>query len=196
MNRLQAMTFLAASPIQFSDPLPAATDIVIIGGGIIGVMAAWFLAKRGIKAVICEKGRIAGEQSSRNWGWIRQQGRDPAELPIMIEASQIWQGLEKESGEDLGFRRTGVLYLANSAKDMALYEDWLKIAKSHQLDTNASLRRAKWQAMLAGQPSQLAGRALDRQRWPRRAVDCRSCPCARGEAPGRDNYRGLRRAGA
>ena len=123
----------ANSPIQFSATLPAATDVAIIGGGIVGVMTAWFLAKRGIKSVIFEKGRVAGEQSSRNWGWIRQQGRDPAELPIMIESLRIWQDLEKECGETLGFQQTGVLYLANGAKDMTGFENWLTFAKAHQL---------------------------------------------------------------
>jgi glycine/D-amino acid oxidase-like deaminating enzyme len=120
--------------IEHAGPLPTQADVVIIGGGVIGVMTAWFLAKAGSKVVICEKGRIAGEQSSRNWGWIRQQGRDPAELPIMIEANRIWQSLSKECGEDLGFRQTGVLYLANRLKDMTDFEDWLEHAKQHQLD--------------------------------------------------------------
>ncbi|MCC0029904.1 MAG: FAD-binding oxidoreductase, partial [Brucellaceae bacterium] len=65
-------------------PLPATADVVIIGGGIVGVTAALFLAERGISTVLCEKGRIAGEQSSRNWGWIRKTSRDLRELPLMI----------------------------------------------------------------------------------------------------------------
>ena len=124
-----------ASPIQFTASLPQQTDVVIIGGGIIGVMTAWFLAKQGIKSVICEKGRVAGEQSSRNWGWIRQQGRDPDELPIMIEAGRIWQTLSKECGEDLGYKQSGVLYLGDKEKDTAGFEDWLTYAKAHGLDT-------------------------------------------------------------
>ena len=46
-----------------------------------------------------EKGRIAGEQSSRNWGWIRQQGRDFAELPIMMESLSLWQQLSTQIGK-------------------------------------------------------------------------------------------------
>jgi glycine/D-amino acid oxidase-like deaminating enzyme len=61
--------------------LPATTDIVIIGAGIAGISAAWFLQKAGLRVTVCEKGIVAGEQSSRNWGWCRQQGRDQAELP-------------------------------------------------------------------------------------------------------------------
>jgi glycine/D-amino acid oxidase-like deaminating enzyme len=96
---------------------------------------------------LCEKGRIAGEQSSRNWGWVRQQGRDPSELPIMMEANRIWQGLARECGEDLGFHQTGVLYLANKPEDMAGFENWLHYAKAHQLDTKL-LTKAEIAAML------------------------------------------------
>ena len=96
------------TPVRFSDPLPAEADVAIIGGGVAGVATAYFLAKRGRRVVLCEKGRIAGEQSSRNWGWVRQQGRDWAELPIMIESNRIWRGLAAETGEaDLACTRSG-----------------------------------------------------------------------------------------
>ena len=62
------------------------TRVVVIGGGIIGVSAALTLAERGIAVTLCEKGEIGGEQSSRNWGWCRQQGRDPREIPLVIES--------------------------------------------------------------------------------------------------------------
>ncbi|MCW8842687.1 MAG: FAD-binding oxidoreductase, partial [Rhodobacteraceae bacterium] len=80
-----------ARPPEHEGPLPKEADVVLIGGGIIGVAAAYYLAKKGLRAVVLEKGRIAGEQSSRNWGWIRQQGRDLAEVPIMREANRLWQ---------------------------------------------------------------------------------------------------------
>ena len=78
--------------------IPDSADVVIIGGGIIGISTAWHLAKQGINVVVCEKGYIAGEQSGRNWGWVRQQGRDTREMPMIIEAMRIWRGLEEEIG--------------------------------------------------------------------------------------------------
>ena len=62
--------------VSCSESLPHSTEVLIIGGGIIGVSAALTLAERGIPVVLCEKGEIGAEQSSRNWGWCRQQGRD------------------------------------------------------------------------------------------------------------------------
>ncbi|MCB2115897.1 MAG: FAD-binding oxidoreductase [Rhodobacteraceae bacterium] len=132
---------------RFTGALPEAADVVVIGGGVIGVMTAWFLARAGVRVVLCEKGRIAGEQSSRNWGWVRQQGRDPAELPIMVEAMSIWKGLGAEVGADLGFRQTGVLYLQNSEADRARHEGWLPHAQAHGLDTRL-LSRAEVAALV------------------------------------------------
>ena len=110
-------------------------DVVIIGAGIVGCCAAYRLAKRGISVALCEKGCIAGEQSSRNWGWVRQQGRDARELPLMIESRKIWQSLQNEIGEDLGYRQTGCSYLAENDKQMQELENWMDIAKTFELDS-------------------------------------------------------------
>ena len=124
------------SPVAFSDPLPAQADVVVIGAGIAGTATAYFLACKGVRVLLCEKGRVAGEQSSRNWGWVRQQGRDWAELPIMMEANRIWRGLAAETGEaDLAFTPAGCFYLSDSAASLAKYEAWYDMAKRHQLDT-------------------------------------------------------------
>ena len=122
------------TPIRHPGPPPAETEVVVIGGGIIGVMTAWHLAEKGIRVVLCEKGRIAGEQSSRNWGWIRQQGRDFAELPIMMESMSIWQNLSRRFGPALGFRQEGVMYLARTQEEMRGFEDWMTEARGMGLD--------------------------------------------------------------
>lgn len=127
--------FTEADPLRFSGPMPARADVVIVGGGIIGVMAAWFLRKKGLSVLVCEKGRIAAEQSSRNWGWVRQQGRDPGELPIMVESLGLWKELAAELGDALGFRQSGVLYLARTDKEMAEFEAWTAHAKANGVDT-------------------------------------------------------------
>jgi glycine/D-amino acid oxidase-like deaminating enzyme len=136
-----------ATPLRFPGPLPGAADVVVLGGGIIGVMTAYYLALAGQKVVLCEKGRIGAEQSSRNWGWIRQQGRDPAELPIVIDALRLWEGFAQTFGDALGFRRTGVMYLANTDAALAGYADFLPHAAAHGVDTRM-LSRAQIAAHL------------------------------------------------
>ncbi|MCB1457291.1 MAG: FAD-binding oxidoreductase, partial [Nitratireductor sp.] len=82
-----------------------------------------------------EKGRIAAEQSSRNWGWVRQQGRDEAELPIMMESTRLWEELDRQTQGATGFQRTGVLYLASTRKELDALAAWLPIARRHGLDS-------------------------------------------------------------
>ena len=109
------------SPVTYPGPPPADADVVVVGGGVIGVCTALFLARNGQRVVLLEKGRIAGEQSSRNWGWIRQQGRDPDELPIMMEANGLWRELAEETNVNIGLKQGGVAYLAKSEKELAGY---------------------------------------------------------------------------
>ncbi|MGX9349900.1 NAD(P)/FAD-dependent oxidoreductase [Shimia sp. W99] len=123
------------SPVAHRGPIPADADVVIIGGGVIGVSAAYFLAKKGLRPVVLEKGRIAGEQSARNWGWIRQQGRDLAELPIMIEANRLWKEIEADLDEDIGLRTCGLTYFSSGEAETARYEEWLEEAVPMGVDS-------------------------------------------------------------
>lgn len=135
--------------VQGADALPSEADVVIIGGGIIGVSTAFYLAKRGIKVVLCEKGLIAGEQSSRNWGWVRQMGRDVAEIPLAIHSLKLWAGLNEELGTETGFRQTGITYLCRNGRDVAEFGSWVRPAKEHGVDIRM-LDNAGLQSLLPG----------------------------------------------
>jgi glycine/D-amino acid oxidase-like deaminating enzyme len=114
--------------VTSSPESPTTADVVVIGGGIIGVTAALSLAERGLKVVLIEKGRVAAEQSSRNWGWVRQQGRDRRELPLIVAALAEWQRLHDAAlattGIDTGFRRKGLVSLTREEKDLARWGRW------------------------------------------------------------------------
>ncbi len=112
-------------------------EVVVVGGGIVGCAAAYYLAKRGTKTILVERAEVAGEQSGRNWGFVRQQGRDPAEVPLMVEGNRIWRGLEQELAADVEWVQGGNLALAADDERMALFEAWLNIAKQHGMDTRA-----------------------------------------------------------
>ncbi len=150
------MIYNDQSPVTFQDDLPESVDVVIIGAGVIGVSTAWFLAKAGISVLVCDKGRVAGEQSSRNWGWIRQQARDPDELPIVIDSLNTWETLSSEIGADIGFTRQGVLYVAETEAALAEYEQWLETAQQHQLDTKM-LSAAEVDDLIKDKPGQWKG---------------------------------------
>ena len=120
---------------------PSSSEIVVIGAGIAGIAAAWFLHEAGLEVTVCEKGIVAGEQSSRNWGWCRQQGRDRAELPIVIESLRLWQQIAAQLDTDIGFRREGSLYLCENDEEMARHDRFMSFAPEHGLATRRLNRR-------------------------------------------------------
>ncbi|GAA0566842.1 FAD-binding oxidoreductase [Craurococcus roseus] len=129
--------------------LPARVDVCVVGGGVIGVMAALTLAERGVSVALVEKGRIAGEQSSRNWGWCRRMGRDAAEIPLSVEALRQWEGMDARLGEATGFRRAGVVYLHETPRHAAAHEAWLEHARPFQIESKL-LTPDEVQALLPG----------------------------------------------
>lgn len=143
------------TPVEHRAEVPTRADAVVIGGGIIGVMTAWELAKAGLKPVLLEKGRIAGEQSSRNWGWIRAQGRDIAEVPIMLEAQALWPELDKRAG-GIGLRQTGTLYLAAKDAEVDRYRTWLDEVAPYQMSSRI-LSRSELQSHLPNAGHSWAG---------------------------------------
>ncbi len=135
--------------VRSDEKLPASADVVIIGGGIIGCAAAYSLAKKGLSVAVLEKGRVGGEQSSRNWGWCRQQMRDTREIPLIKESLALWGGLNEEIGADTGFRRTGLIYVTKDAAELGRWEAWLEHARPYQLHSRL-LSAAEAQAMMPG----------------------------------------------
>lgn len=160
--------FAGPLPVEHQAALPKAADVVVIGGGIAGISTAWELAGKGLSVVVCEKGRVAAEQSGRNWGWIRVQGRDPAEIPLAIEARALWQRWSDRLGPDLRFRRVGVTYMARTEAEMVGYEDWLTKASAHDLDSRM-ITAAETERLIKAAPGTWIG-------GMHTASDCRAEP--------------------
>lgn len=132
--------------IDSSPAIPASADAVIIGAGVVGTFTAYYLARRGLRVALIEKGRVAGEQSSRNWGWCRQQNRDARELPMATHSLALWDRLAEEIGEDIGFRRCGLLYLSNDEAELDTWGRWCDFARgagviSHRLSADEAIAR-------------------------------------------------------
>jgi len=106
-------------------------DVAVVGGGIVGAATAFELARWGHSVALLEKGRLGGEQSGRNWGWCRQQGRDTRELPLIRESLRQWDALTREHGADTGFRRAGIVKLADSRAQMDAWAAWAETAREH-----------------------------------------------------------------
>ncbi|PRD43655.1 D-amino-acid oxidase [Phyllobacterium phragmitis] len=145
-------------PVPTDAVLPSRVDVVIIGGGILGVSTAYFLAKRGVSVALCEKGEIGAEQSSRNWGWVRKQGGDPSEIPLTLHSVELWNTMNEDIGAETGFRTCGSISLASSARDIAACEGWVDSVREYlpELGTKV-LSKRELQDILPGAPRHFVG---------------------------------------
>lgn len=111
-------------------------DVVIVGGGIVGCSTALWLAERGVKVVVLERGQVASEQSSRAWGFVRQQGRHEAEIPLAREANRIWHHLTQRLGAAATeFEVSGILMPAETEEDEERVAIGLADAVANGLDS-------------------------------------------------------------
>lgn len=112
-------------------------DVIIIGGGVVGCAAAYYLAKKGVKDVcVLEADKSIGHGgSSRNGGGVRQSGRDVRELPYAMYAIQnMWPTLSEELGVDVEYYQKGNLRLGKTEAHLKKLNQLASNAQSVGLD--------------------------------------------------------------
>lgn len=147
-----------ALQITTSEDLPDEADVVIIGGGIAGITTALALNERGLKTVVLEKGVVAGEQSSRAFGWVYTMGWPMDTITSAQRGKEIWSEMAGKLGVDVGFRPYGNFTLLSTDEEIASQEAWLKDAKQvvPQLDGKI-LNRDELEALMPGSKDKFKG---------------------------------------
>src|SRR5215510_11416737 len=126
----------------------ASADVAIVGGGLVGCFAGYFLRARGRSVIIIEKGAAGAAASGSNFGNLRLQGRHPAQFPLSLRAQAIWEDLARLAGEDAGLNACGHVYLGLGPSDQP------------------KLAQTAAEAQAAGLDVDLLSGAAARQRWP------------------------------
>lgn len=123
---LQTPGVSRAESITTDDRIPERADVAIIGGGIVGIMTAMHLRDKGYDVVVLEKGVIAGEQSSRAFGWISSIGDEPRRLGLAAPSGETWRGINEKLGVDTSYRQNGLMYECRDDAAIARWEQWAK----------------------------------------------------------------------
>ena len=109
--------------LESAGPLPESAEIVIIGGGVIGLAIAYYLAKGGLEdVVVIERGYLAEGASGRNGGGVRQQWSTELNIRLMQESVALCRRFAVDLGVNVWFRQGGYLFLARNADEVARLE--------------------------------------------------------------------------
>lgn len=113
-------------------------DVIVIGGGIIGCSIAYYLEKKGKNVLVLEgSDHIGNGGSSRNGGGVRQSGRDPRELPlVMYGIKNLWPTLSEELEVDCEYHQDGNLRLGKTEEHRKILEGLCERAQAVGLDVN------------------------------------------------------------
>lgn len=100
-------------------------DVIVIGGGIVGTTAAFFLRPKR-RVLLLERGQVGQQASGVNFGNVRRQGRDSLEMPLANRAMEIWGSLDRLIGTDCEFLRHGHLRVSYSDRDAGELEAYAR----------------------------------------------------------------------
>lgn len=110
------------------------SDVIIIGAGIMGCSAAYYLAKRGVNVTVLERGEVACGASGRNGSGVRQSGRDAREMPLALYGVRnIWPYLSEELEADIEYEQVGNMRVGLTDADRAALEKLVSTSQSRGL---------------------------------------------------------------
>jgi len=104
--------------------LPRSADVVVIGAGVLGLAAGYFLRKDGASVVVLDKGMAGWEASGRATGFLSLRGEQPLEVPLAAAAERLWATLDDELGTLTEWRPGGRLWVAIEP------ESWAELAQT------------------------------------------------------------------
>jgi len=99
------------------------SDVLIIGGGLMGFSTALQLAMRGVRCMVLDKDSPGRHASGVNAGGLRQLNRHPAEIPLSIASAEMWQHIESLVDSDCDSRFPGQIRVAENAQDLRALEE-------------------------------------------------------------------------
>ena len=124
------------------------SDVLIVGGGLMGSCTALQLAMRGVKSIVIDKDHPGRHASGVNAGGLRKLNRNPAEIPLTVEASKIWSTIRDLVDSDCDVKLSGQARVAESKSDLELLEARAAMVRDLGYDHEQMIGRDRLYALI------------------------------------------------
>ncbi|WP_128477322.1 NAD(P)/FAD-dependent oxidoreductase [Halorussus pelagicus] len=112
-------------------------NVAIVGGGIVGLASAYYLAERGADVTVYEKGSLGSGSTERSVGGIRAQFSTPVNVELSLASMAVWEAFANEFGTDIAYRRPGYLFAAREEATARAFEE--QVAMQNDLGVPSEL---------------------------------------------------------
>jgi glycine/D-amino acid oxidase-like deaminating enzyme len=110
-------------------------EAVVVGGGIVGVTTAWFLAERGVDVVLLEQTELAAGASGRNLGYLLMQTRNPGfSLDFARAGRALYDGFAAEIGPNFDYRSNGGMFYFHTDAQRRVFEEFAAMRREHGIE--------------------------------------------------------------
>ncbi len=103
-------------------PLPDSASVVIVGGGVMGVSAAFHLAEAGVDVVLLERAELGSGSTCRAAGGVRAQFSDALNIQIAHRSLAAFRDFGRRPGWEIDLRQVGYLFVLAREADVAVFE--------------------------------------------------------------------------
>lgn len=97
-------------------------EALVVGGGVVGLSSAYYLARRGVDVTVLERSSVGSGNTGRANGGIRAQFSSPVSVALSRESIAVWEAFEEHFGVDIGYRQAGYLFLARDESTAERFE--------------------------------------------------------------------------
>ena len=110
-------------------------DVVVVGGGIVGLSSADALAAAGADVTLCESDSLGTGSTARSAGGIRTQFSTRVNVRLSIESLRVWEAFEANFGVDIAHRRSGYLFLARTPETADRFRESVAMQRDLGVDS-------------------------------------------------------------
>ncbi len=116
-------------------PVPAAAEVVIVGGGVMGCSAAFHLAEAGVGVVLLERDELGSGSTSRAAGGVRTQFSDVLNIEIARRSMDAFRDFQRRPGWEIDLKEVGYLFVLSREEDVREFEQSVALQSSLGLPT-------------------------------------------------------------
>ena len=121
---------------------PQKSDVLIVGGGLMGATSAFFLRQRGQSVTLLERDQIGQYASGVNFGNVRRQGRFLGQLDLANRSYALWKRLPELINDDIEFIPSGHMRVCYREDEIAELEAYAAAPEARELDLQVIVGKA------------------------------------------------------